>query len=85
MKTSLNTQNKASIIINIRETGEFTLLLNQFDYFFEKIVENQAREDVEETNKENHSFIFKTMFKRIIKKLMSSLFKEKSTKILIST
>ena len=40
IKISLSAQNKVSIIINIRETNEFTLLLNQFDYLFEKIVEN---------------------------------------------
>ena len=85
IKTSLSTQGKISIIINIRETNGFIFSLNQFDYFFEKIVENQTREDVEKTNKKNHSFIFKIMLKRITKRLINFLFKKKSTKILIST
>ena len=71
-------------MINIRETDGFTLLSNQFDHFFEEVVGNQARENVEETNKKNHSFIFKIMFKRIIKKFINFLFKKKPTKILIS-
>ena len=70
-------------MINIRETDGFIFSSNQFDYFFEKAVGNQIREDVEEANKENHSFIFKIMFKRIIKKFTDSLFKKKSTKTLI--
>ena len=85
IKISLSAQNKISIIINIRETDEFIFLSNQFDYFFEKIIENQIRENVEKINKKNHSLTFKTMFKKIIKKLTNFLFKEKSTKTLIST
>ena len=72
-------------MINIRETNDFTFLLNQFDYFFKEIVENQGREDVEKTNKKNHSLIFKIMFKRIIKKLTKFLFKKRSIKTLTST
>ena len=85
IKISLSTQIRVLIIINIRETDEFIFLSNQFDHFFEKIIKNQVRENAEKTNKENHLFIFKIMFKKIIKKFTSSLFKKKSTKILIST
>ena len=84
IKTSLSTQIRTSIIINIRETNGFIFSSNQFDYLFEKVVKNQAREDVEKADKENHLFIFKTIFKRIVKKLIGFLFKKKSTKTLIS-
>ena len=85
IKISLNTQIKASIMINIRETNEFIFLSNQFDHLFEKIIKNQTRKNVEKANKENHSLILKTMFKKIIKKFIDSLFKKKPTKTLIST